>query len=203
MIEFEDSPALRSLEGELLGDGCLLLGRRYKNACFQIQSAYHGQVRAAVDDISQIVKFGTGPHKFSRVNSFTGKFHSMWQLRSRRSRFLTKLYSRWYTDGKKSVPSDFRLTKESALHWYIGDGSLHKTYGFIILCTDNFDNDSIFHLLMELKRTGFDATLAKSSKGYPRIRLNRENASRFLSWIGPCPVPELIHKWALKENTSA
>jgi hypothetical protein len=120
----------------------------------------------------------------------------MWQSFSKRCPALSAVRSRWYVGKKKIVPADFVLSPLAALHWYVGDGSLHKQNPRIVFCTDGFDDLSVRRLLKQLELCGFRPRLRYSRKKHPRIELGVDDVAKWLSWIGPCPVPELSHKWA-------
>ncbi len=190
--------AVDAFEGELLGDGCLCIGRRYTNACFRLQAKAEGQVLFAYDAL-----YGLGGRPISFVRRSSGYRVTptkMWQWVSRRSEFLTDQYRRWYLNGKKIVPADFNLTALSALHWYIGDGSLHPTQAQVVLCTDNFDDVSVRRLETQLSCRELLPKRRRTNKGHVRLALTGSCVDKFLSWIGPCPVPELSHKWLVIER---
>lgn len=186
---------LQALDGELLGDGCLCVGKRYSNACFRLQAKARGQVLLAHAVLHSL---GGDLHSFVRKSSgYRTTPTVMWQWASHRSEFLTNLWKKWYRHGRKIVPPGFTLTSTSALHWYVGDGSLHKSQAQIVFCTDNFDRLSIQRLVKQLQDRGFHPSLRHTKKGHVRIALTGACVDLFLRWIGPCPVSEMEHKWAL------
>jgi hypothetical protein len=186
---------LQALEGELLGDGSLYIGKRYTNACFQLQAKAQGQVHLAFAALSHL---GGHPHSFIRNSSgYRSTPVQMYGWRSHRSALLTEMYHEWYHAGVKAVPRDFTLTPTSALHWYIGDGSLHRAQASIVLCTDNFDELSIRHLQNELFSNGFQPTTRTTCKGHLRLALTGACVDAFLIWVGSCPIPEMVHKWSV------
>lgn len=192
------SIVLGALEGELLGDGCLCIGRRYANACFRLQAKARGQVLLAHAALSAL---GGEPVSFVRKSSgYRATPTEMWQWVSHRSAFLTSQYQRWYVEGRKIVPHDLELTALSALHWYVGDGSLHRSQAQITLCTDNFDALSISRLKKQLELHGLQPRIRHTEKEHLRLALTGSCVDLFLAWIGPCPVPELSHKWAVVER---
>lgn len=187
-----------ALDGELLGDGCLYVGKKYKNAQFQLLTAHAGQADFAHRALERL---GGHVYKYFRRTNYAPNGCWSFTYVSSRHKELTAQRARWYPAGTKEVPADFQLTPVSALHWYIGDGSLDRDRPKITLCTDGFSYTSIGHLLEELVRCGFRPTVTTRVNGHRRIRLGAEDAARWLSWLGPCPVPKLAHKWRLKEST--
>lgn len=187
--------AVEALEGELLGDGSLLIGKRYKNAKFQLQAKARGQVLLAHAALHVL---GGEPTSFIRKSSgYRTTPTRMWQWASHRHEFLTVERQRWYPSGTKIVPPDFRLSPLAALHWFVGDGSLHPTQAKVTLCTDNFDELSVKRLCQQLVRLGFSPYLSTTSKGHQRINLSGWDCDTWFDVVGPCVVSEMAHKWSV------
>lgn len=184
---------LAALHGELLGDGCLQIKKHYKNALFQLQTKYQGQAHftfAALHDLGGVLR------SFIRVPAgFSREPHRVYHWHSHAHAHLTDEYNSWYVRGRKIVPANFKLTAVSARHWYVGDGSMHRGNPRVVLCTDGFDDLSITRLQRQLLINGFYPRVRATAKGHPRIELGVGDVEKWLSWIGPCPVPELQHKW--------
>jgi hypothetical protein len=106
---------------------------------------------------------------------------------------LYKEYKRWYPKGKKAVPTDLRLTPESVLHWYVGDGSSGKYE--LIFSTQSFneaDNKLLARLLR--KATGVKAKIQPlKSHNNPQKTLyklciySRKNIDRFFEYLEEAP----------------
>ena len=187
--------AVEALEGELLGDGSLLIGKRYKNAKFQLQAKCRGQVLLAHTALHVL---GGEPSSFVRKSSgYRTTPTEMWQWSSHRHEFLTAERHRWYPNGKKIVPPDFNLSPLAALHWFVGDGSLHPTQAKVTLCTDNFDELSMERLCQQLVRFGLSPYLSVTSKKHQRINLSGWDCDGWFNIIGPCVVSEMEHKWSV------
>jgi LAGLIDADG DNA endonuclease family/Homeodomain-like domain len=190
------NPKMReALEGELLGDGSLVVGHRYQNARFQLQAKSRGQVLLAHAALHTL---GGEPAPFIRKSSgYRTSPCRMWQWLSHRHVFLTEQHRRWYPNGVKIVPPDFKLTAVSALHWFVGDGSLHSRQAQVILCTDNFDELSIERLMQQLLLLGLSSYTSRTSKGNQRICLSGVDCDKWFDTIGPCVVPDMVHKWSV------
>jgi hypothetical protein len=52
---------------------------------------------------------------------------------------------RWYPQGIKIIPKDFKITPLSLYHWYIGDGSFFQDHRErkIILYTNGFTKEDV------------------------------------------------------------
>lgn len=181
------------LEGELLGDGYLRIRKNYVNAIFQLQTKYVGQALFAMASMHKLG--GVLREVVRKPGKFNKKPYIMQCWESHAQAWLTFEFKRWYIAGRKIVPADFVLTRTSALHWYVGDGSLHRGNPRIVLCTDGFDEVSVRRLLRQLEFQGFHPRRRLSTKRKPRIELGVGDVDSWLSWIGPCPVFELQHKW--------
>lgn len=86
----------------------------------------------------------------------TGKSYSSTVIRSRIDEFFTNQFNRWYSDGKKIVPSDIEIDKDMLLWWYIGDGCLHRRksrpdYRRVGLATNSFTKKDILNSINKLK----------------------------------------------------
>jgi hypothetical protein len=188
---------LEALQGELLGDGSLLVGARYCNAKFSLQTVYKSQ---ADFTYRALCRLGGGLHTFERDNALSLRRTKYYMFASQRCPALTKIWGEWYPNGRKIVPHNLVLTPRAALHWYIGDGSLHKSQATIVFCTDSFDDKSIDQLRCGLQDNGITTSKRKSQRGHPRIGISGRDVDTFLEWVGPCPVVEHQRKWAVVER---
>lgn len=50
------------------------------------------------------------------------KYYDSYRFRSKTLPIFQEYYNRWYPNGKKVIPEDFKLTPKSLLHAYLGDG---------------------------------------------------------------------------------
>jgi len=156
------------LDGIMISDGCLTsvtaisgrlsLGFKYDKTLDDIKIALPS------------IEFGK-----TYISKNGNSFHN----KSKMYGDLLNENKRWYENGKKIIPNDFRLTPTSCYWWFIGDG--YNTNNNVFLCTDSYtkeDNESIIKKINEL---GFKCSLTTKN----RIRLFKESSVRFLSWITP------------------
>lgn len=185
--------ALEIINGELLGDGCLSLSGSYKsNACFQHSTANINYGEYLYDKLN---KESVPLLNKEFLSARNGK--PQFRTRSTTNQFWTELHNKWYNMGIKAVPDDIKLTKETCLHWYLGDGYFeHKTSKF---STCGFNKDECKMLSKMLTDIGFVANINKRSGGYYVIRFSKYSYQDFLEWIGPCPVKGYEHRWGTND----
>lgn len=178
------------INGELLGDGSIYLSGSYKtNACFCHSTANfsYGKYlyKKLENDIpllgAEILKARGGNKQF-RTRTTT---NVSW----------TEIYKKWYINNKKIVPENIKLTKETCLHWYLGDGYFEDKTSKISTC--GFTKDEIDKLSKALTNLGFKAAANKRSGGYYVIRFSKYYYKDFLNWIGNCPVNGYEHRWGI------
>jgi len=191
-IEIEVSKqAIDIINGELLGDGSLYLSGSYRsNACFSHSTANFHYGQYLYDKLNKLNVPLLPSETLPARNSSKPQFRT----RTKTNKYWTKLWSKWYINGQKCVPRDLILTKESCLHWYLGDGYLEKAVKF---STCNFSIEDISFLVGLLGHCGFKASANKRSGGYYVIRIFKKDSFDFLEWIGDCPTKRYEHKWRL------
>jgi len=127
---------------------------------------------------------------------------------TRRYPCLTEQYYRWYSDSKKIIPDDLKLTPTVVLHWYIGDGSLikpSKGKPFIHFATNCFTFEEVNFLVDQLNELGLKAYLRtgteyRTKRKFPYIVLSVKSTLDFFDFIGSCPEPikqDYNYKWEL------
>jgi LAGLIDADG DNA endonuclease family len=172
------------LDGELLGDGSILIPRACRNPKFQWGGAArsHGEfLHEALGDLA----------------CFFGPDRQYWKLCSKASVSLMPTFQRWRPHGRLAVPADIRVTPTILRHFYIGDGELRQRPGrspSIRLAVQGFDDCSVQHVITALRTIGFDPTLQPDGSG-PVIYIRTCQARAFLQYLGPCPFPEYRYKW--------
>ena len=107
---------------------------------------------------------------------------------------ITKLYEKFYSQGRKVIPAGFKLNPLSLAVWFMDDGSKNKK-GDVYLNCQQFDFQSQRRLLHSLRTIGVRARMNKDKKYY-RIRIRRESISRFVELIKPYIIPSMEYKIA-------
>jgi len=193
---------LERIEGELLGDGCIV----HPKDCRSSTYSHHSKYRLYLEWLSDVFahhgmnQSGTITHSLTQFNQIDG----VWAYRSLHYPELTGIRKRWYPHGKKIVPQGLVLTPIRTLHWYIGDGCLTRKpkrkgkTASITLSTCAFDKRSIDVLVQQLSTVGIKASHQKCSN---TLGISAYNTEDFLHWIGPCP-QEIESVYAYKWDTN-
>lgn len=200
------------IDGELLGDGSMYPSGDSGGFVYctskrvYIEWLYFGIFKGAgiitmKDGITTVI---TKPRA-----GFTQKKDSV----SYRARTLSYLQfgtfrRRWYRhDGIKIVPDDLIITPTVLLHWYLGDGSLHKRIGhhktrgkysyiykYLYLHTNGFTKEESQKLADRLNVLGFVFKVVRhNSNGVINYQLALSKPStynqKFFDYMGDCPEP--------------
>ena len=91
------------------------------------------------------------------------KSSAAFEIRTTVSPTFNKLRDLWYPNNVKIVPRTLQLTPTTALHWYLGDGSLDNHQG-LIFCTDSFDASDIDFLICLLCYENIKARRYKNNR---------------------------------------
>ena len=197
------SSRLRSMiEGELLGDGCLVWkSNSHRSAVYEHSSKYKEYLQWMSSEFSK-----EGMEQVGKINSSTAplgisgndKYYTSYRYRSRAYIELAEIRERFYPKGKKVVPDDLKLNIVSLRRWFLGDGclSIPKTANpFVIFSTDCFDNKSLSNLMDNLDELGF-----KNTHNSAGIRISSYSTIDFLKFIYPCPISCYAYKWRALED---
>ena len=178
------------MEGELLGDGCVIRHHNSQfSACYQ-HGSKHGMYLRWLQSL------------FNSSGIECGKIYSRsdgtYLFRTFSYDVLLPLRNAFYPNGKKIVPQELVLTPIKALHWYLGDGSLAQSSSsknsHIELATCSFCLESLAVLIKELLSNGIHARIHSRN----RLYIGTKDTPKFLKWIGPCPneIEEIYgYKW--------
>lgn len=105
---------------------------------------------------------------------------------------------RWYPNGKKIIPNDFRFSPTSLLLWYLGDGSLAQN-GMIKISTESFERENIENILIRYLRkvVGIDCWITEKNV----VKISKYSKNTFLKFVGNCPVQCYKYKWNWEDVT--
>lgn len=186
---------LEFLEGELLGDGCVLMNGN-RSALYAHGSKYKEYVIWLSDQLK-----GLGIEQVGKINKFTNKQNGgvSYHYCSKAYPALVAIRQRWYPEGKKIIPKDLTLTPIMARQWYIGDGGLCQYRGRrpnITFYTSGLDIDSVNYLIEQLRQHGLNATRQPAENV---IGLSVHSVRDFLAWIGPSPIQCYDYKWGCND----
>lgn len=175
------------VDGFLLGDGGIHFTRKSKTPF--IGSRFHmGSVQKEWTDYG-MSGFASYQVKFSINKENRDKKHPnpLYCGITLTHPDIIKQAIRWYGQNvqcKKAVPSDVRITPQSLLLWYLGDGSISKIGGsfFIRLAACAFSSSDIDNTLIpKLKALGIEASRDQSKND---IRISGSSIGTFFNLIG-------------------
>jgi len=187
-------PQLKELlDGLLLGGNALSLKR--KSAFFVATSKEPEYISWIAKQLKECGIELEGRGIYQKHCSYVLITRSYYEFRS--------LYERWYSQGKKEVPPDLKLTPKILLLWFIRGGHIEvaqkKPQRAIRFWVGRYSPCSREHLIKELQEIGFKPALYVGRR-ISMIRIGPRDFSYFFDYIGPCPQDlekTFGHKWAL------
>jgi len=182
------------IDGELLGDGCLVSRSKY-SARFFYTSKYLKYAEYIRDTLNSF-----GIKQIGKINKQYHKKYSCYTYRytSRSYVELLPIFKQWYPEPmkKKIIPRNIKLTSLTLRQEYIGDGHLRHQKGrkpFILLSTCGFLMKDVEWLVSQLNKLGFISTRQPASN---TVYISGHSTKQFLSYIGICPIQCYQYKWS-------
>ena len=171
--------------GGLLGDASM---RCKTNALLEINHAF--SQKEYVDwKCKELQKFVS---TFPKMRKGNGS-RIAYRFTTRSLPVFTEIYKRFYKDGKKSIPAEFKLHPLSLAVWFMDDGS--KSYNAVYLNTQKFSIEEQNRLRRLLKEQhAIDTTLNKD-KQYYRIRVAVNSVRRVRELVNPYLLPTFLYKF--------
>lgn len=175
------------LKGLLLSDGHIDTNNfsgRYTQGCKYKEFLKH---------IKHILPLEWGPIWYD-------KKWSCYHIKSHFTPTLKGYREKWYNNRNKTVPKNLKLSKETLLYWFLGDGSItfsnkkrfpKSKYFEAKLSTESFSRKDNKFLIKKLKEIGIKATLLSSGK----IRILSESKEKLFEFMGSCPINCYQYKW--------
>lgn len=178
------SEAIKWLDGELLGDGCL-----FSQSIYSARFIYASKYLEYIQYVSNTLK-SFGIKQSGKINK---RYHKnmdcyTYQYSSLTYAELLPIHLKWYPEGKKIVPKDIKLTPLVVRQHYIGDGHLahpKNSRPYIRLCTNSFSISDVERLITQLIKLGYKAVRQLSNNS---IYISTQSTKDFLNYIGKCPV---------------
>jgi hypothetical protein len=170
--------------GSLLGDAYL----RPSGNSF-VLSFTHGEKQKAYLEwkLSEFENFVATKDFISRESDFYGN-RTTFSFATISHPYLLELHELCYPAGKKTVSETWLslLSPLSLAVWYMDDGSLNKTYGTIVLCTNCFSIDEQSLMVKYFADTfGIEAKTEPRRNGQSVLRINASQRSRFFDVVAP------------------
>lgn len=162
---------LEFIEGELLGDGCIIpvSDSPNTNMAFYSHSSKYYEYLEWLDSIfSSEGLFKCGSIRRDITEWENGSKSVVYRYQTISCIELMELENKWYTNRIKIVPKSLKFTPTMVRQWFIGDGVV-KSDGAVYFCTQSFDEDSINILKREFKSIGIDnISITKRNEIYIR-----------------------------------
>lgn len=175
------------MTGSMLGDGSISWGHEGVSAYYAISSSHREYLLYINDKLKKL-----GLELRGHIDLIHKGKYQYWQLCTKYYRgALPALRQIWYPSGKKSLPKNIELTKESLLMFYLEDGSLTTSPGHTQICIgiNGFTLDEanvIKNKLCEIVNS--QKAFVHCYKRGPSIFIyDRAVAAQFFDFIGPCP----------------
>jgi len=199
MIEFVD--------GFLLGDGGINYNRKSKNNCV---ARFCCGVEYEEFSKYLMLPFLSLGSKVVKTKSQSMNQGFMFSGSTRHHPDIYKQYLRWYPetqegDRVKQPPEDVRITKNSVLFWYLGDGSVMTKNNVIMLrlSTDGFSKEKVEMLVDKLREKSIKCHRTNEN----RIMIDAKGIPAFFDLIGTkSPIScynykfDRIPKWRFKSK---
>lgn len=177
--------------GTILGDGYLRIVPGRQHAFLEINHALSQREYVMWKyDVLKGIRAGAPMVRNGNGKRIAIRFHT------KQSDELTKLYSLFYQDRIKIIPSNFKLDPVILSVWFMDDGSRCRESD-VYLNTQQFDIESQLVLIRALKELGLESTLNKD-KEYFRIRFLKKSIPRLFQIIGPNIIPSMHYKIGLE-----
>lgn len=175
--------------GCILGDGYLRKIKGRKNAFLEVNHSI--KAKEYVDWKYSILKeICKSPPKERKID----EKRIAYRFFTKEHPEITELYEKFYQNGKKIIPKNFKLDPIILAVWFMDDGSKTKK-GDVYLNCQQFDWKSQRRLLHALRMIGVRARMNKDKKYY-RIRILKKSLSKFLEIIQPYILPSMSYKIA-------
>ncbi len=191
--------------GSLLGDGSLVIPKRYKRARFEFRHAI-SQKEYFLWKVSQLKEIsGDNCFQIQPADGWSKKeklhYHSRVHLA------LTELYYLARPEGKLCLRDEWLklLTPISLMVWWLDDGSLVKNLRQGIFCTGGFSRYDLLTLSQYLKdKWGVKNRIGRRAKYYQLRIYSTEELKKFLRLILPyLPVASMLPKVILLYKDSS
>jgi hypothetical protein len=190
------------LNGELLGDGCLTIQKNGNTPHFQHTSIHKEYSEYLCRNLSflqdstvQVIPAKSYIRKDDRIRNHKESYH----ICSKSDLCLRYFRDIWYPDGKKIVPKNLFISRSTLLHWWLGDGSIHKRFTkagcshiTAKFSTQGFSDEEIDFLSYNLlKRFG----IKTSRQNCKSLYIWKESHTTFFNAIGKPPFESLAYRW--------
>jgi uracil-DNA glycosylase family 4 len=179
------------VEGTLLGDATLSGRSAHLSMVHSRRQDEYVRLKAsALRELGAVVGYGQSTARSG------GAWHPTVHCRTRATRGLRVVRTRFYPSGKKCVPRDLRLTPRKTAVWFLDDGytkTKSESCALSEIAAHAFAGEGIPHLVQSLRDDlGIEAHVTASSPG--RIQFGSEATLRLSEMVAPYCPPSLRYK---------
>lgn len=187
---------IERIEGELLGDGCLVKRNCQSKFSFVSAGKEYANWLSNFFVENKIFLSGSGVRKETYFHKNWNKHYIRYTFSTLCSIQFRDLEAKWYINRKKIVPDDLIISPKLVLHWFLGDGSLPKKE-FAIFCTDSFSYLEVLTLSNKMNNEiGIISSPNRCGDNY-RLFVPKTSVPKLLNYIGSPPLTSMAHKWNL------
>ena len=176
--------------GTILGDGYLRIISGKKNALLEINHSF--VQKEYVDWKYTMLKALCKSAPKARKSNGT---RMAYRFTTRQHPEMTKLYTTFYGEGKKSIPKYLNLDPIMLAVWFMDDGSRCRASD-VYFNTQQFAHSDQEKLRAMLASLRIESSLNKD-KEYSRIRIKKSSIPYFFQTISPYIVPSMTYKIGL------
>lgn len=173
--------------GSILGDGYIRIIKGRSDAFLEINHSI--KAKEYVDwKFASLKSICISPPK-QRIIDET---RTAYRFFTKQHQEISDLYSRFYVNGRKIIPSSLVLNPIILAIWYMDDGSKSRKHD-VYLNTQQFSLNHQKILISKLREMGLKARLNKDKKYY-RIRFLKESVEKLNDIIYPFIIPSMKYK---------
>ena len=173
--------------GTILGDGCLRIVKGRKDALLEINHSF--KAKDYVDWKYAILKnICRSSPKIRRGN----ENRIAYRFTTRQNKYLTRLYNKFYIDGKKKVINSLQIDPIVLAVWFMDDGSKCRDRD-VYLNTQQFSYSEQLGLIDCLKEIGLTAMVNRDKK-YFRLRFKKDSVKELNKMISRHIIPSMKYK---------
>ena len=127
------------------------------------------------------------------INSSSANNVNAWCTKTKNYREFVQLRKKWYPEGKKTIPIDYKITPIGLFNWYIGDGSYYRrnnrsSAGSKVVICSQFDSNGKIRLAKQMEMIGITNSV------YPDcIYIKSASRKSFFEYISN-------HQYSIPEN---
>lgn len=192
---FNDEPTKEEEEVLLsciMGDGCLFKNERSIN--YRMNLAHSEKQKEYFIKKYEVVKefIGVEYKLVSQFDKRTNKTYHAYKFQSKVNPYFTKMYDKWYKNGKKIMPVDITgiLTPKLLAYKFFDDGFLNVS-GFSI-SMDDYDLDSVSNYRSAmLENFGIETNIHDEGR---KIYIPASQREKFKKLVMPFATKDVLYK---------